>query len=131
MNKQQALDRLAAIESEVKELRKIIETPDKPTAKDWLINFLNENSGKFTMKLGEDRIVYFLDGQWIFDLDLKNKYLWCYYYKIWEVFYNEYSMGCNDVHELMKDVVLKPLNCEGFIPWFGMLSEHTRVLKPL
>lgn len=118
MNKQQALERLAAIEKEAAELRKIIDAPDKKSgieqAREWLVNFMNENAKKWNVHVGDGRQVWHLGDQWIFDWDFKNKTLWCYYYKVWEVFYNEYSMTYGEIQNLMKDVVLKPFYCEGF-----------------
>jgi hypothetical protein len=116
MNKSEDLTGLSAIVKETAELRKIIDAPDKISAKQWMINFLNENAKKWRVEMGEDRIIYYLGDQWIFDLDLKNKHFWCYYYKVWEIFYKEYDMKYPDVQQLMRDVVLKPFNCEGFTP---------------
>ncbi len=116
MNKEQALERLILLENEAKELRNIIEQPEvkKPTAEEWLLNFIRSN--RFTTEFGKDSITHYLDGQWIFTLDLKNKYLWCYYYKVWDVFYKEYSMDYKAVKDLYKNLVGDPLNCKGFTP---------------
>ncbi|HRP30506.1 MAG TPA: hypothetical protein PKV73_01375 [Agriterribacter sp.] len=117
MNKQEALTRLTSLENEAKELRKIIEAPEpqqKPSAKEWLLDFLSQEFDK--TKLGNDRIIHYRNGQWIFDLDLKTKILWCYFYEVWNIFYNQYGMNCDQVQQLMKDTVLAPLNCKGFTP---------------
>jgi len=117
MNKKEAVDRLSAIEKETSELRKIIEmsdAPPKPTAKEWLLNFLSE---PFEVRLTKECITYYRDGQWIFQQDLKNKYLWCYYYKVWKVFEIDFILNYNQIQSLIKDVVGKALNCEQFEPY--------------
>jgi hypothetical protein len=58
-------------------------------------------------------------------LDLKKKVLWCYFPEVWRIFYEEYDMNYDQVQQLMKNVVLKPLNGEGFTPrpyYFWILS---------
>jgi len=116
MNKEEAIKRLSAVEAETKELRKIIEAPDpapKLTAKEWLLNFLSE---PFEVRLTKEYITYYRDGQWIFQQDLKNKYLWCYYYKVWDVFYTDFGLDYHKTRALIKDVVGKALNCEQLTP---------------
>ncbi len=99
MNKEQALEQPEA---------------KNPTPEEWMLNFIRSN--KFTTEFGEDSITHYLDGQWIFQLDLKNKRLWCYYYKVWGVFYKEYSMDYSDVQALYKNLPGDPLNCKDFTP---------------
>ena len=114
MNKEKALERLAALENEAKELRKIIEVPEKQkiSAEDYLKDILSKCIGKVT----EGYITWYIDDQWIFQQDLKNKYLWCYYYKVWKVFEDEYDMQYDDIQRLQKNVVGKALNCKEFTP---------------
>ncbi len=113
MNKELALKRLTALENEAKELRNIINTPEKISAEQWLLNFLSE---PFEVKLTKGFITYYRDRQWVFQQDLKNGYLWCYYYKVCEIFEKEYSMQYTDIQTLIKDVVGKALNCEDLTP---------------
>jgi hypothetical protein len=116
MNKTDALTRLTSLENEAKELRKIIEMPDQPeeiSAKDWLLNFLSQD---FTTQFTKGYVTHYIGDQWVFQQDLKRNTLWCYYYKIWEIFYTKYSMNEDQVQQLMKDVVLELLNCKGFTP---------------
>ena len=116
MNKQEAITRLSAIEAETAKLRKIIEapeTPPKPTAKEYLLDILSNCTGKVT----QGYIIWRnQDGQWIFQQDLKKNILWCYWFKVWDIFCNEYNMNYCDIQALIKDVVGKALNCEEFTP---------------
>ncbi len=113
MNKEKALERLTALENEAKELRSIINAPEKISAAQWLLNFLSE---PFEVKLTEGCITYYRNNQWIFQQDLKNKILWCYYYKVWEIFEKEYSMNYQAIQELHKNQVNKALGCESLTP---------------
>lgn len=103
--------------------------PEKPSAKEWLLDYLSKGFDK--VELGKGRIVYHRNGQWIFDLRLSNKILWCYYYEVWERFYKEYGMDCDSVQQLMKDTVLEPLNCKGFTPRPIGNTITVVVLEPL
>ncbi len=116
MNKSDALKELATIKERVNILEGIINTPEppsKPTAKEWLLDFLSQ---PFTVKLTQGRITYYLGEQWIFQQDFKNKHLWCYYYKVWDVFKKEYSMNYEEIQALQKDVLGTALNCKEFTP---------------
>ena len=124
MNKQDALIRLSSLENEAKELRKIIETADespKPTAKEWLLNFLSQD---FTVKFTKRYITYYLGDQWVYQQDFKNRYLWCYYYKVWEVFEKEYSMNYQQIQALQREVVGEALNCKEFTFIAGLYAAH-------
>ena len=83
----------------------------KQTAKEWLLDYLSK---PFEVKLTKDRISYYRDGQWIFQQDLKNKILWCYYYAVWEIFEQEFNMNYEQIQALHKEVVGEALNCKGF-----------------
>ena len=113
MNKEKALERLTALENEAKELRSIIDAPEKISAEQWLLNYLSE---PFEVKLTQGYITYYRDGQWVFQQDLKNKILWCYYHEVWRIFEKEYSMNYQDIQALHNKLVGKALNCEGFTP---------------
>lgn len=113
MNKEEAQKRLDSLEIEAKELRKIIDAPEKPTARDWLLNFLSQT---FEVKFTKGIVTYYLDGQWIFQQHLKDGVLWCCYHKVWRVFEDEYNMRYNDIQSIMKDVVGEALNCKGLTP---------------
>src|ERR1700760_2993331 len=128
MNKEKELERLTALENEAKELRKIMDAPEKLSAEQWLLNFL---SHPFEVKLTQDYITYYRDGQWIFQQDLKIGYLWCYYYAVWQVFEKEYSMNRKAIQALQKNIVGKALNCEVFTPCIALHNAENPVGKAL
>jgi hypothetical protein len=120
MNKQQALERLSAIEAEAKELREIINAPEKkPSPHEFLTKWLNENRLKLRGELGEDRIIWYRGDQWIFDIDFKNKRFRCYYYTFWNKLETEYLLSYK----------LKTFNCEGFTPWYLPVHHRLQLLK--
>lgn len=115
MNKEEAIKEVNTIKERLTVLEGIINTPEVPkqTAKEWLLNFLSQD---FTVKLTQGYITYYLGEQWIFQQDFKNGYLWCYYYKVWEVFEKEFGIKYEQIQALQKEVVGKALNCEAFTP---------------
>jgi len=112
MNKEQILEKLSVLENEAKELRKIIEQPEKISAEEYLRDILSKCSGKVT----ENYITWYIEDQWIFQQDFKTGYLWCYYYKVWLVFEQEYNLKYEQIQELQRNVVGKNLNCKEFTP---------------
>jgi len=113
INKEEAIKELTTIKERVNVLGIINapEQPAKPTAKEWLLNFLSQD---FTVKLTQGYITYYLGDQWIFQQDLKNKILWCYYFKVWQVFEVDYSMSYQQIQALHEETVGAALNCKGF-----------------
>jgi hypothetical protein len=101
------------------------EIEKKPTAHEFLTNWLNENRLKLRAELGEDRIIWYRGDQWIFDIDFKNKRFRCYYYEFWGKLETEYLLSYKQIQEVVKDVLLKTFNCEGFTPWY--LPVHHRL----
>ena len=91
--------------------------PPKPTAEKWLRDFIRGN--KFETEIGDGFIKHSLDGNWVFFLNLKDKYFYGYYYKVWKNFEDDYSMDYAGIQQLYRKVVLKDFNCEGFTPsWY-------------
>ena len=116
MNKEKALKELSNLKERVNILEQIINAPEenKPTPENYLRNILYKCTGKVTD--GCHITWYDENGQWVFKQDLKNKILYCYYYKTWEVFEQEYSMNYQQIQSLQMRVVGEPLNCIGFTP---------------
>lgn len=115
MNKTELLAELKIIEGKAAILREIINAPEKKSAEQWITDFLNENAKKWRVEMGDRRQVWYLEDQWIFDLDLKRKCFWCYYYKFWQILEKRYGMKYDDIQNLIKNQVLKHFICEGFI----------------
>lgn len=112
MNKKELQQRKEQLEAELQKVNE--ELSKKPSAKERLLDYLSKGFDKTEVK--QDTIVYYRNGQWTFWLDLKKKILWCYYYEVWMIFYEEYDMNYYQVQQLIKKEVLKLLNCEGFTP---------------
>ena len=116
----------------LKELRKLIEapSPEKKSAKQWLVDFLNQDfKTKFDLK--DQSTVHYLGDQWVFWVDRKNKILWVHFYSAWKIFYDVYGMNDDQVQDLIREVVLEPLNCEGYTPQAHGLTDAIAVLEPL
>ena len=92
----------------------------KQTAKEWLLDYLSK---PFEVKLTKGYITYYRDGQWVFHQDLKNKYLWCYYYEVWRIFEKEFNMNNEQIQALYKEVVGEALNCKEFTALSGIFHQ--------
>ena len=117
MKKETLNEKIAAMEKELAAMKLEVnqaEISNIEKAREWLVNFLNENDGKFEIQVKKDAHTYYRNGQWLFQLDLKNKNLWVYYYSIWSILEKEYSLNCDGVKKLIKDVVGEAFNCEDF-----------------
>lgn len=117
--KEQALARLAALENEAKELRKIIEMPDvpkKPTPEERFWQLCHGLELKIDPIEYPNKILLFKRGYRWFEYDSKTKTLWCSDGLVWSVFENEYSMENNRIRELIKDLVEKHFKCTGVTP---------------
>ena len=100
----------------IEELKAFIDTPDKPTAKEWLKAFIQKPFDKVLVNIESKTITYYRNGQWLFQQDLKNRYLRCYYPIVWQFFEREYDMDYEQIQELHSDVVVEALNCKGLTP---------------
>ena len=125
MNKEETLRRLSNLESEAKELRAIIEAPTEvnnyEAAKKWLKEYIKQ---PFKVIHTNGYINYYIDDQWIFQQDLKNKHLWCYYNKVWGVFEKEFSLKYEQIQALHKEVVTEALNCKEFTAFLRCWSSR-------
>ena len=98
------------------ELQKFIDTPEKPTANEWLEKFIQIPFDKVEVNIKNQIITYYRNGQWLFQKDLKNESLWCYYYEVWQFFEKEYGMNYKEIQALIKDVVGSAFNCRDATP---------------
>lgn len=127
MNKEKALERLDSLEREAKELRKIINEVEKISPEKYLEQILSECVGRVTY----GGITWYLNDEWVFREDYKRNTLWCYYYKVWEVFETKYNMEYGQIQELQRNVVGKALNCKELIPLFANSSSLIKMGKAL
>ena len=111
--KETAKQQLILLQKEMDKLTNIINEPEKLTAKDWLIDYLSK---PFDVELSKGFIIYYSDGKWVFQQDLKNGRLWVCYSQVWQFFENEYGMNYEQIQALVKEVVGEALNCKELTP---------------
>ena len=122
MKKETLNEKIAAMEKELAAMKLEVNQPEisnTEKAREWLVNFLNKNDGKFEIQVEKDAHTYYRNGQWLFQLDLKNNGLWVYYYSTWLILQTKYSLNYNEIQQLIKDVVGEAFNCKGFTPLKG------------
>ena len=88
------------------------ENASKPTAEQWLLNFLSQ---PFKVIFTEGYISYFLKDRYIIQQDLKECILNFRYLKFADSLEGEYKINYIELHELIRLVVCPVLNCESFI----------------
>ena len=85
------------------------------TAAECMEEFLKQ---EFMVKIEPGYITYYFGNYWVFQLDLKKKYLWCNYYKVWQVFKDEFGMNYEQIKALHAETVATALNCKDFTPLY-------------
>ena len=129
--KEQILAKIKANEADnvmlLKQLDELKSPSKKPTAEELLKSILLECVPKET----ENGIGWFIDDQWIFEQDWKRGRLWCYYFKVWQVFEVNYNMEYQQIEQLQINVVGKVLNCEDLIPELDVKTLTEKVGKVL
>ena len=119
MNKVEALKRLSNLKREVKKIRRIIEANDTAEVSNydkamvWLKEYIKQ---PFVVKHTDGYITYYIDDQWIFQKEFKDKYLWCFYYKVWDIFSKEFSLNYKQIQKIHKEVVGEAFDCKEFTP---------------
>ena len=119
MKKETLNEKIAAMEKELAAMKLEVNQPEisnTEKAREWLVNFLNKNDGKFEIQVEKDAHTYYRNGQWLFRLDLKNKNLWVYHYSTWLILQTKYSLNYNEIQQLIQNVVGEAFNCEDFTP---------------
>ncbi len=79
--------------------------------------FLDENG--FTSNLPTSRIeLRNSNDEWLFDIQFtgKNKRFWVSCYRVWEIFYDKYSLQYEDIHRLMKNQMKIRFGLSGVTP---------------
>ena len=87
----------------------------KEQAKEWLTEMWEQ--ARWNMKRSYDNCpTFFIDNQWMFQLDRKNGKLYVYYQSILHVLETKYKLNGAEIKDLCLSVVGKDLNCEGLTP---------------
>jgi hypothetical protein len=55
----------------------------------WLLDLLKDSE----KRISEKGFVFYKEGKWLFEQDLKNEEFWVGYPNIWSIFYSKYNMG--------------------------------------
>lgn len=104
MTKEEALQK-------IEELKIFIEqSPKKEKAIKFLEDFLKQ---EFTVKIEGNEIVYSLDGNPVFLLDIKDNYLWSDYSEIWKKLH-DFGLKNAEIRGVIQSTVGVALNCKGF-----------------
>jgi len=71
--------------------------------------FLNAKLSECTTRVTDENTTQYInkDGDWIFNLDLENKYFWVKYSLVWAVFENRYTPKYSDIQGIIKTWLLE------------------------
>ncbi len=117
MDKEKALERLSALESEAKELRKIIEAPEvKKTPPEEVFSEITTNLVVCKYENYPDSVFFLKDGLVFFELDSKRKYLWCRYDKVWNALSVALDGKVNTIQDFITNQVEQRYKLKGFTP---------------
>ena len=115
MKKEEALKRLEVIETEVNELKKIInldENSKNVEMSEFLFDIINDS----TMKISENYITFFKKNEWILQQDFKNERLWVKYNTIWLVFETRFSLSYVEIQAFIGSWIETNLNWKSLTP---------------
>jgi hypothetical protein len=117
MNKQQALDRLAAIEKETAELRKIVETPEQPTVTPEEL-FRQLMNGLVCTPEKNGNLVYCnSQGEWMIEIEEENScIIWFHYDRFWVKFHEAFSWKYEQTQAFLKDMLEKHFKMKDVTP---------------
>jgi len=93
--------------------------PAKEEFKEMLLKY------QVDLSLG-NKIYYDENGDWVFEYDSKNKWLWIQYHRIWSVFESKYGLNYNQIKKLTEDTVREVYKIEGVTT--GATSQSIVVL---
>jgi hypothetical protein len=114
MNKQEALKRLESLESELKEIRLIICTPEKVDIQKEISEFLSEKFYGCTISKSKYGLLFSkeIDGrlEWLFKLDEKNKVFWIQYSFTWQILEKKYDLNYGELRVFAKCWLINTLN---------------------
>src|SRR5690606_17537227 len=107
MTPEEKQKRIAALEAEIAELKK----PEK-TAGQRFWELVSATEVKFDFDRYPRTLFGFRDGEYLWEFDFRNNYLWLRYSTVWSVLENEYGLNYDDVQSLVKNEVESHFNCK-------------------
>ena len=95
-------------------------------------NILNKislfyNLNEYHDKRYPNSIFYHKNGKIYFELNTKNKNLWCDYELVWRVFSEEYTLEYTETQNIIKNWVEQHTNCESVTPPGAKIFGYLRV----
>ena len=125
MKKEEALKRLALIESEVHELQAIVNQNDNDDKTKQMQDFLLKIVNGLELKIVDGCPTYYKGNEWVFQQDFKNGRLWVRYSIVWSVFETKFGLSCSsETRHFIKTWVESNLNWEGLTPFLSSLTHH-------
>ena len=67
------------------------------------------------------------EGNWVFELDLKNKYFWVKYSLVWAVFENIYTLKYSDIQGIIKSWLYDTFKLRDITPRLALPPPVTRL----
>ncbi len=116
-DKAQAQKELDEIKNRVKELEKIINTPETDKNKemsDFLFKMFNKCEQRFT---GEKEFTFYKGEEWIYQQDYKNNVLWVRYLLVWEVFEERFKLNYQQINDFIASWVETNTEWKGLTPY--------------
>lgn len=123
MAKQEPIKRLDALDKEAKELRAIIEAPEKTKEQRFkeLIEGIDVNKPVVDFGKYPNSIFWmFPNGDFGFKYNFKSGDMWVDYSKIWKIFHDEFSMDYEATIAFMKVQIEEVFKLKGITPDTGI-----------
>ena len=122
MKKEEALQRLKVIETEVQELQAIVNQDDDKTKE--MQDFLLDTFNGLTLKILNGKPAYYKGDSWMFQQDNKNNRLWVNNLSVWLVFEIKYGLNYKQTQAFIRTWVEEVLNWKGLTPvdWRSIIS---------
>ena len=117
INKQEALERLTALEAEAKKLRTVIGSEPKKSKEErfWEL-ILRTDSVKMCKETYPNSIFGFRGEDFLWEYDSENRHLWLSYRLIWSVLEDEYSLQHHDIQAYIKTEVEQRFKTQAVTP---------------
>src|SRR5690606_23274995 len=122
MTPEEKQKRIEALEAEIAELKK----PEK-TAGQRFWELVSGTEVKFDFDKWPRTLFGFRDGEYVWEFDFENSYLWLRYSTVWSVLEREYSLTYSNVKSLVKILVEDHFKCRGVTPYIAVYPWSTQV----
>jgi len=100
------------------------------TATDLIERFLNENKTLWSVELFKDNMVYYLDDDWVFQLQLNTKIFWVNHSIIWSPLDTLFGIKYEEIQRIIIEHILSKFNFYGFLPKSKVQHPDYDKIKP-